>query len=129
MSGHSGLIGPSTDEGWGEETTDGARQTLGFPFDLGPGAAGHAPARQFEALGAPGIALECRGGVVELPAVGFDDQAGIAPEKVGLQRIASRSVEPDVDLRLGQIDPLAEGKKASLELAPSPSGLRGAACR
>jgi len=54
-------------------------------FDLSPGAGGDAPAGEFEALDALAFALEGRRRVMEFMAVGFDDEAGIAPEEVSLQ--------------------------------------------
>ena len=53
---------------------DGEGEAAGFVFDLLPGAAGDAPAGQFELLLTFPVGDEGAVGVVESAAVGFDDQ-------------------------------------------------------
>ena len=57
-----------------EEGLDGQGEAARFSFDLLPGAAGDAPASQFELLLALAVGDESTVGVVEAAAVGFDDR-------------------------------------------------------
>ena len=87
------VFGPSTGgrSCASEEGLDGEGEAAGFAFDLLPGAAGDAPAGRVRSCCSRLRSYdEGAVGVVEAPAVGFDDQPRFAPEEVGLVALAVR---------------------------------------
>jgi len=69
-----------------EERADGSNEALGFVSDLCPGDADDGPAGSRQALVPKSVLLECGDGSVDAPTIGFDDQAGVAPDEVRHQR-------------------------------------------
>jgi len=70
----------------GQEGAERFEQALGFVGDLVPSDADDGPAGSSQPLIALSILLEGGDGAMDAAAVGFDDQAGIAPDKVRHQR-------------------------------------------
>jgi len=105
-----------------DEGSDCRDQILRLELDLSPGAAADTPARAHQILLTAPIRIEGRIGVVEPATVRLDDEAGIAPEKVGLVTRLSQT-QGCIDLGPWQLCPAAERQEPSLQLAASPVGL------
>ncbi len=116
---YASVLGPSAGSLLGEEGADRGGEAPGFAFDLGPGAVRDPPAGDFEPLGAAPVAVEGRRGVVELTAVGLDDQASVAPEEVRFQ-LSVAELQRHVDLGPRQTGPLAHAQEEPLQIAPRP---------
>jgi hypothetical protein len=72
---------------------------IGVPGDLSPGEAHDGEARAGEALVAQPVVLEGPAGGVNVSAVGLEDEALGAPEKVGLVGDAVLERDPRIDRR------------------------------
>jgi hypothetical protein len=104
-----------------EQATDRLGESAWFAFDLLPGAARDAPARQLEALLSPPVVLEGRVGVMKTTAVCFDDQPSISPEEIRLEE-AVPHVKRDVDLGSRQPCARAHAQEQSLQLTAGSLG-------
>ncbi len=92
-------------------------------FDLEPSAVGDTPAGKLQSLLAAAIVEEGRARVVKFAAVGFDDQANLAPKEICLETKTS-NIEPNVDLRSWQPNLGAHAKEHPLHGAASPLRIR-----
>jgi hypothetical protein len=106
-----------------KEAADRLGEPAGFVLDLPPGAVGHTPAGKLQALFPATVVEECHVGVVELAAVGFDDQRSVAPEEVGLEIVAADS-KGHIDLRSRQLGPGAHSQELALHVTAGPPRLR-----
>jgi hypothetical protein len=89
---------------------------LWFVAELAPGDADDGPACCRQELITLPVLLERGDGAMHPATVSFDDQAGIAPEKVRHERKAIDD-QVTVHLRVSKPGPTAEPKKPRLELS------------